>query len=34
MQFIDLKAQYHALKAGSDANIQAVVDSAVCIGGP
>ena len=26
MQFIDLKAQYHALKAGIDANIQAVVD--------
>ena len=34
MQFIDLKAQYHALKAGIDANIQAVVDSAVFIGGP
>ena len=34
MQFIDLKAQYHALKAGIDANIQAVVDSAVYIGGP
>ena len=34
MQFIDLKAQYHALKAGIDANIQAVVDRAVFIGGP
>ncbi len=34
MQFIDLKAQYHALKAGIDANIQAVVDSAFFIGGP
>lgn len=34
MQFIDLKTQYHALKAEIDANIQAVLDSAQFIGGP
>lgn len=34
MQFIDLKAQYRALKAEIDANIQAVLDSSVYIGGP
>lgn len=34
MQFIDLKAQYRALKAEIDANIQAVLDSAQFIGGP
>lgn len=34
MQFIDLKAQYHALKAEIDGNIQAVLDSAQFIGGP
>lgn len=34
MQFIDLKAQYHALKEEIDANIQAVLDSAQFIGGP
>jgi len=34
MQFIDLKAQYRALKTEIDANIQAVLDSAQFIGGP
>lgn len=34
MQFIDLKAQYHALQEKIDANIQAVLDSAQFIGGP
>lgn len=34
MQFIDLKAQYHALKTEIDANIQSVLDSGVFIGGP
>lgn len=34
MQFIDLKAQYGALKTEIDANIQAVLDSAQFIGGP
>ena len=34
MQFIDLKAQYRALKAEIDANIQSVLDSAHFIGGP
>ena len=34
MQFIDLKAQYQALKPKIDANIQAVLDSAQFIGGP
>ena len=34
MQFIDLTAQYRALKAEIDANIQAVLDSAQFIGGP
>ena len=34
MQFIDLKAQYQALKPEIDANIQAVLDSAQFIGGP
>lgn len=34
MQFIDLKAQYQALKEEIDANIQTVLDSAVFIGGP
>lgn len=34
MQFIDLKAQYRALKFEIDANIQAVLDSAQFIGGP
>ena len=34
MQFIDLKAQYQALKSEIDANIQAVLDSAQFIGGP
>ena len=33
MQFIDLKAQYKALKSEIDANIQAVLDSAQFIGG-
>ena len=33
MQFIDLKAQYRALKPEIDANIQAVLDSAQFIGG-
>lgn len=34
MQFIDLKAQYHALQEEIDANIRAVLDSAQFIGGP
>ena len=34
MQFIDLKAQYRALKTEIDANIQAVLDTAQFIGGP
>ncbi len=34
MQFIDLKAQYAALKKDIDHNIQAVLDSAQFIGGP
>lgn len=34
MQFIDLKAQYRALKEEIDANIQTVLDSAAFIGGP
>lgn len=34
MQFIDLKAQYRALKTEIDSNIQAVLDSAQFIGGP
>lgn len=34
MQFIDLKAQYRALKTEIDTNIQAVLDSAQFIGGP
>ena len=34
MQFIDLKAQYHALQMEIDANIRAVLDSAQFIGGP
>ena len=34
MQFIDLKAQYAALKDEINANIQAVLDSARFIGGP
>lgn len=34
MQFIDLKAQYQALKSEIDANIQSVLDSAQFIGGP
>lgn len=33
MQFIDLKAQYQALKSEIDANIQSVLDSAEFIGG-
>lgn len=33
MQFIDLKAQYRALKTEIDANIQSVLDSAQFIGG-
>lgn len=33
MQFIDLKAQYHALQEEIDANIRAVLDSAQFIGG-
>lgn len=33
MQFIDLKAQYRAIKPEIDANIQAVLDSAQFIGG-
>ena len=34
MQFIDLKAQYRALKTEIDANIQTVLNSAQFIGGP
>jgi len=34
MQFIDLKAQYRALKEEINANIQTVLDSAQFIGGP
>jgi len=34
MQLIDLQAQYHALKAEINANIQTVLDSAQFIGGP
>lgn len=34
MQFIDLKAQYQALKPEIDANIQSVLDTAQFIGGP
>lgn len=34
MQFIDLKAQYRALKTEIDTNIQTVLDSAQFIGGP
>lgn len=34
MQFIDLKAQYRALKNEINANIQTVLDSAAFIGGP
>lgn len=34
MQFIDLKAQYHALRTEIDANIRGVLDSAQFIGGP
>lgn len=34
MQFIDLTAQYRALKTEIDANIQAVLDSSQFIGGP
>ena len=34
MQFIDLQAQYCALKSQIDANIRAVLDSAQFIGGP
>ena len=34
MQFIDLKAQYRALKDEINANIQTVLDSAAFIGGP
>lgn len=34
MQFIDLKAQYQALKTEIDANIQSVLDSTQFIGGP
>ena len=33
MQFIDLKAQYQALKHEINANIQSVLDSAEFIGG-
>ena len=33
MQFIDLKAQYQALKPEFDANIQNVLDTAQFIGG-
>lgn len=33
MQFIDLNAQYRALKPEIDANIQSVLDSAQFIGG-
>ena len=34
MQFIDLKAQYEALKSEIDANIQSVLNAAQFIGGP
>lgn len=34
MQFIDLKAQYKALKTEIDANVQSVLNSAQFIGGP
>lgn len=34
MQFIDLQAQYHALKTEINANIQSVLDSVQFIGGP
>ena len=34
MQFIDLKAQYEALKSEIDANIQSVLNDAQFIGGP
>lgn len=34
MQFIDLKAQYQALKEEINANVQAVMESAAFIGGP
>ena len=34
MEFIDLKAQYRALKSEIDVNIQSVLDSAQFIGGP
>lgn len=34
MQFIDLQAQYRALKPAIDANIQAVLDAGQFIGGP
>lgn len=34
MQFIDLKAQYRALKTEIDANVQSVLDSGQFIGGP
>lgn len=34
MQFIDLKAQYQALKSEIDTNIQSVLDAAQFIGGP
>ena len=34
MEFIDLKAQYRALKPEIDANIQAVLDAGQFIGGP
>lgn len=33
MQFIDLKAQYRALKSELNANIQAVLEEGVFIGG-
>ena len=34
MQFIDLKAQYQALKADINENFQAVLDDGRYIGGP
>ena len=34
MRFIDLEAQYQALKADIDANIQSVLGSAQFIAGP
>ncbi len=34
MQFIDLKAQYQAMKTEIDAKIQDVLDTAQFIGGP